>query len=221
MRKTLAAGVAALLIISLVSGVAEAAPKATGLWSVYNINSGGASYTPKAAPGSDTSIANFDFPSVATAALLTTSKDTTLLGDLSGKTSITATFTVTASSDAVFIYGGEPDGSGAGSTVRLFFESNNGKFAYTNYWWSNYSADTSYTFVDGAIATVTLSVPLATGNWSDWNGQSDSSVAAAFAQALTDVNQIGLSFGGGYFFANGVGVSPGTASFSLTSYTVN
>ncbi len=217
MRKTLAAGVAALLILSLVSGVAEAAPKATGLWSIYNINSGGASYTPKAAPGTDTSIANFEFPSVATAALLTTSKDTTLLGDVSGKT-ITATFTVTASSDAVFIYGGEPDGSGAGSTVRLFFESNNGKFAYTNYWWSN---PVHYSFVDGTSATVTLTVPLAPGNWSDWNGQSDSSVAAAFAQALTDVNQIGLSFGGGYFFANGVGVSPGSASFSLTSYTVN
>lgn len=215
MKRIFAAFTAALLVVPLVSSVALAAPK-TNLWNLYSINSGGTSYTPKIAPSSEAGIANFSFPSTADAALLTTSQDASLLGNLTGKT-ITATFTVDASSDAVFIYGGEPDGSGAPATARLYFQSNNGKFAYTNYWWSN---PAHFTFVDGFTGTFTLTVPVATGNWSDWNGHSDSSVSDAFAQAVANVNQIGLSFGGGFFFANGVGVSPGSADFHLVSYSL-
>ena len=35
-----------------------------------------------------------------------------------------------------FTYGGEPSCGGTTANARLFFESR-GKFAYTNYWWSN------------------------------------------------------------------------------------
>jgi len=79
--------------------------------------------------------------------------------------------------------------------VRFYFKSNlTGALAPTNYWWAN---PTNYTFVDGTSATITLTVPLTTGNLSDSNGEPDSTVSAAFAQALTNVGQIGLSFGGG------------------------
>jgi hypothetical protein len=222
MKRLLAASVAALLMVSLVSSVAMAAPKATGLWSVFNINAAGTAYVPTPAPGNATSLANFTFPSTATTALLTTTQTPSLLGNLTGK-AITATFTVTASGDAVFI----SDGScGSSATyVRFYFEvNNNGKFfsntaSYTDYWWSN-PTSTSYTFVNGTTATVTLTVPLNIASWSDWGGEQASAVPTYFAAAVKHVGMIGLSFGGGCFFANGVGVNPGTASFTLTSYTV-
>jgi hypothetical protein len=217
MKRVLAASVAALLTVSLVSSVAVAAPKATNLWSVYNINAGGAAYTPKAAPGTTTSAANFTFTSQPTTALLTTSKDKTLLGDLTGKT-LTATFTIAASTDAAFNYAGTCGSTPA--SVRLYFAGDTtGKFTqdtagYSKYWWSN---PLSYTL---AGSTFTLIVPLDTSNWSDWGGQLASDVPAYFATAVTQVSAVGLSFGGGCFFANGVGMSAGSASFSLTSYSV-
>ena len=216
MKRLFACASVAALMVALGSAGTLATPKASSLWSVYNINSGGASYTPKAAPGTSTSVANFDFPSSPTAALLTTTKDKALLGNLTGKT-ITADFTVTATADAVYAYGGSFCGS-SDTFVRLYFTANGGKFAYSNYWWSN---PIHYTFVDGATtATVSLNESLATTNWSDWGGEPAASVPAAFATAAAHVTSVGLSFGGGCFFANGVGVSPGSASFTLSHYTL-
>jgi hypothetical protein len=42
-------------------------------------------------------------------------------------------------------------------------------------------------------------------------GTYDATHTAAFAAAVADVQYIGLSFGGGCFFANGVGVAPAKA----------
>jgi hypothetical protein len=42
------------------------------------------------------------------------------------------------------------------------------------------------------------------GEWSDWNGQSGTTVTAAFETAISHVQQIGLSFGGDCFFETGV-----------------
>jgi hypothetical protein len=215
MKRMIAAMVAALLMVSLVASGAFAATSKMNAWKV----SLGPNYA-RTGSATTTGGAGFAFStdSASYVDLLTTTQDKSLLGDLTGKT-ITATFTVTASPGAKFTYAGDPDGSGAGSTVRLYFKSNlKGDFAYTNYWWSNSSAGTSYTFVDGTPATMTLTVPLGTGtSWTDYNGQQD---VDGFAAAIANVGQIGLSFGGGYFFANGVGLSSGTASFLLTSYTV-
>jgi hypothetical protein len=46
--------------------------------------------------------------------------------------------------------------------------------------------------------------------------------AAAFQQAVKDVQMIGVSFGGGCFFENGVGIQPGTGSgsFRLMDFSV-
>ena len=203
-------------MVGLGSAGTLATPKASSLWSVYNINSGGASYTPKAAPGTSTSVANFDFASSPTTALLTTTKDKALLEDLTGK-GLTANFTVTATSDAVFTHATTPCDPGPPASARLYFTANGGKFAYSNYWWSN---PMSYAFVDGATATSSLSESLASTSWSDWNGEPAASVPAAFATATAHVTSVGLSFGGGCYFANGVGVSPGHATFTLTSYSV-
>lgn len=220
MKRTLAAMVAALLMVALVaSGAFAATSKFTsvGTWRV----SLGPDYA--ATKPATASPAGFGFAFSTDPAsyvdLLTTSQDKSLLGNLTGKT-ITATFTVTASSDAVYAYdlSGGNTCTPAVAFVRPYFKSNlKGDFAVTNYWWAN---PIHYTFVDGATATITVAVPVSTGHWSDWNGEPDSAVPAQFAQAITNVGQIGLSFGGGCFFANGVGLSAGSASFLLTSYTV-
>jgi hypothetical protein len=59
--------------------------------------------------------------------------------------------------------------------------------------------------------------------WSDWNGQFgtvDAETTAAFEAAAADPDLVGLSFGGGCFFENGVGTSSGSATFKLISYTI-
>ena len=220
MKRLLAALTAAVMMAALVASVAVAAPKPTNLWNVYNINSGGAAYTPKSAPGTSTSVAGFSFPSTPTTALLTTTQDKSLLGDLTGKM-ITANFTVTTSGAAVFTYGGAPDGCGSAPAVRLYFTGNTkGKFTYdsagySKFWWSNPQAATL------VGNTLTVTAPVDTANWSDWGGELASSVPTYFATAASQVSEIGLSFGGGCFFANGVGMSAGSASFTLTSYSIS
>ena len=66
-----------------------------------------------------------------------------------------------------------------------------------------------------------MAVPLNPANWSDYNGHfgSDPAYTAAFQQAVKNVTSIGLSFGGGCFFENGVASYGG--SFTLWSFSVN
>lgn len=218
MKRVLAATAAAVMMIALVSSAALAAPKPTSLWNVSSINAGGASYTPKAAPGvAGSTLANFDFTDATNTALLTTSKDRSLLGDLTGKV-ITATFSITGSTDAGFTYSGAPGECGLnGPFVRLYFTGNGEKSPgfYSDFWWSHPgSAALSVT----GTSQVTLTASLAdVAGWSDWNGQSP---ATNFLAAAASVSEIGLSFGGGCFFANGVGLSAGDASFHLISYSL-
>ena len=168
-------------------------------------------------------IATLDFSVPDKTHLLYNSKDPELLGDLSAKT-MGASFTVTGLSEgATFTYSGQgttgnPCGSPA--TVRLFFESiaPGTKFAYTNYWWSN-PVGVNLSDLSGS-----MSVSLAdTSQWSDWNGQmanSSQEVSAAFTTAASNVTLVGLSFGGGCFFENGVGTTDGSGSFTLNTFTV-
>ena len=67
--------------------------------------------------------------------------------------------------------------------------------------------------------TATLTVPLTPSQWSDWNGQNGASVTAAFNAAVAKVSQIGLSFGGGCFFENGVTTTDGSGTFALTNFS--
>ena len=78
-------------------------------------------------------------------------------------------------------------------------------------------AASSYVLAQGSA---TLTARLDPSEWSDWDGHmgnSDTAHAAAFAEAVADVQQIGLSFGGGCFFANGVGTPNGSGSIALTN----
>jgi len=69
---------------------------------------------------------------------------------------------------------------------------------------------------------MTLHFTIASGwQWSDWNGQLSGSNADAFNAAASNVTAIGLSFGGGCFFENGVGTDDSSGMFSLGSFSVS
>lgn len=140
----------------------------------------------------------------------------TLLGDLTGET---VSASVTISATGPFTYYGQGTASnpcGTPASVRLYFSTNNNELGESQYWWSNPDSNPL------APGSDSLSAPLTPDAWSDRDGHPgtfDAAHEAAFAAAVADVQHIGLSFGGGCFFANGVG-NTGTASFALTEFIV-
>jgi hypothetical protein len=170
---------------------------------------------------------SFDFPDANAgeyAAILLTTYNVPLTGQMSAKINVVA-------SSATFAF--NPNGGPTPSNVRLFFQTTNnagadpgpfatsegkGSWTYTDFWWSN---PTSYNLANGGT---TLTVAFNPALWSDWNGQKgnvDAQTTAAFYAALQNVKYVGLSFGGGDFFENGVGVSSGSATFQLTDFTIS
>ena len=57
--------------------------------------------------------------------------------------------------------------------------------------------------------------------WSDYYGQFGSTVPADFAKAVANVTEIGVSFGGGCFYENGVGTTDGSGTFTLNTFSVS
>jgi hypothetical protein len=170
-------------------------------WTVYNYNPSGRSLYPQPANFSN-GVASFTFQPNLFAALLTTG-DKTLTGNLTGKT-LTDTITVSGATDTFVTQNG--GGCGNPPAVRFYFSTPG--FSYTNFWWSN---PVSYVLANG---TVTLSAPLSDpSQWSDWNGEFGTQNPSEFAQAVSKVQQVGLSFGGDCFFENGATVASGTALF--------
>jgi len=169
----------------------------------------------KTTPG----IATFDFTAGNKTRLLYNGRDTSVLGNLSGKTMIANFNVANVSRTATFTYSGETAGSVLPSaSVRLYFESipPGSKFAYTNYWWADVTPG-SASLANGQV-TLTITVNPAE-KWSDWNGQQSGSNVGLFNAAAANVTAVGLSFGGGYFFENGAGTSDGSGTFTLNSFT--
>ena len=170
----------------------------------------------------------------------------------SGNT-LTAVIQVVATSGAPVFKGEPSGGCPSSSpslcpgAVRLFFESNLPQAASVfpnscvgksvneyNFWWSNtpvaatlVTAGSYYQFTAGGSGgQVTLQVQLNPANWSDLCGTRGNQaypVTQEFMAAIAKIQFLGLSFGSGYFFANGVGVdgTTGTANFQLISYTTS
>lgn len=161
----------------------------------------------------------FDFLSKPDTALLGTSHPSyngNLLRNMTGK-ALSARVGITVTSGTpVFTYYGEPDGCGRAANVRFYLRTDTGgKFEETDYWWSNpMSVDLQALTVGDQTLVPNFSNP---AEWSDFYGHfgNDPLYAAAFAEAIGDVQFVGLSFGGGYFFENGVGIQPGTGSASF------
>jgi len=147
-----------------------------------------------------------------------------LIGNLSSKTAVTATFRLNLSTPA----GSTLDPSqlwystpGSLPTVRFLFEAYDpalygGTGVTPNmHWWSNPGAIGLTTMANGQDYTLTVNLNPAL--WSDdygVNGAADGGVA--FEQTLASVLDFGLSFGGGSGFQNGFALMPGvTGTFDL------
>ncbi|HEX4054103.1 MAG TPA: PEP-CTERM sorting domain-containing protein [Tepidisphaeraceae bacterium] len=157
----------------------------------------------------------------------------TLLGDLSGKTAVTATFNVTNSTltpgdqflASEFVGEGTPVAivPPATPSVRLFFYSSTAETANgdgsPNEWWADASAATLTSMNDGQ--DVTLTVNFNPTDWSNYDGHvgdASSAYTTDFDNALSNVTRIGLSFGSGDFFSDGWAFNTGgTASLNLES----
>ena len=226
LKKTLmclaAAGVLAILAIPAITedfSSVNGAPK----WKVYDYNRSGQAFSSRI-PTLVSDGITFNFLPTPDTALLVTNHPSyrgSLLGNINGKT-ITATISATISQGAMFTYFGEGTPSNACGTpanVRLYFETS-GQFAPTNFWWSD-TAFADLTTLAGSHANMTLTASVNPATWSDFNGVSGATDPAAFAAAASNVTFMGLSFGGGCFFENGVGVSGGTGSFKLKSIDVH
>lgn len=198
-------------------------PKPENKWMQYFYRANGVAPAPKPSTlvNSGTAVA-FDFlPTPDTAGFQTKhpAYNGKLLGDLTGKT-VSASGNVSNVAGLFTYYGqGSPSNPcGTPANVRLYFETNNNELGESQYWWSN---PVSYPLANGPFS---LTANLNPATWSDRDGHlgtHDAAHTAAFLAAVSDVQQIGLSFGGGCFFANGVGTTDGSGTFTLTNFTAN
>jgi hypothetical protein len=169
---------------------------------------------------------------------------------LSTSDTLTAKINVVTSTLATAFEGNPSGGCPSSSpslcpgAVRLFFESNLPQAASVfpnsctgananeySFWWSNTpiaatlaTPGSYYQFAaGGSNGPITLQVQLDPKNWSDecgTFGNQSYATTQEFLAAISKIQYIGLSFGSGYFFANGVGVdgTTGTATFQLEGY---
>ncbi len=194
-------------------------------WTVYDYNPSGNALAPRVAASSQPATqtgntVSFPFKLNTYTALLTTT-DPSLTGDLTGKT-LSDTVNVTG------VTGTFQDQNNGGCTpdnqsVRFKFTSPSAAGPsgttgpgsagfYTQFWWSN-PVSVSLT---GNLGPVTITAALTPDQWSDWNGKPGTDNPEAFSEAIAKVQTIGLSFGGGCFFENGVTTSDGSGIFSST-----
>jgi hypothetical protein len=205
---------------------------AAAVWSAGPVAAGGSDwkvgfYTPS---GQALSMASADLPGAGLAQFNFTNQDNTallvtthgsskgsLLGDMRGKT-VHLEFDITNATGAFTYFGeGTPDNVCVNpANTRLFFETDNGGgFQFTHFWWSN---PANVVLANGHFS---LTANVEPGEWSDWNGQPGATQTAGFDDAASNVTMIGLSFGGGCFFENGVGTTDGSGTFTLDSATAS
>jgi hypothetical protein len=198
--------IAVLVATAAFSLAGTASASSTANWQLAN-------GSVKASPG----LATFNFTATNKARLLYSNKQG---GNILG-TTMSASYTISGlSGPAVFTYAGENTPSnpcGTPATVRLFFQTS-GKFAYTNYWWADVTPG-SAVLASGSSQPLSALVDPTLTAWSDWNGQPSSANVDAFNAAAANATVVGLSYGGGCFFENGVGTSDGSGSFTLDGFT--
>jgi hypothetical protein len=214
MRRTIITITAVLAL--LVGATPTGANAAASGWKIYSYNASGQALSSKQAPAGTATMAEFDFLATPDDALLAMKASGSPESSIFGKT-ITATFTIVGAGTFTYFGEGTVDNPcGTPANTRLYFNTANGPFAFTKFWWSNPAA--AFLTAPGVVTVTAAVLP---AFWSDWNGQNGTTDPDAFASAAANPDLIGLSFGGGCFFENGVGVSPGSATFKLITYDVN
>jgi hypothetical protein len=209
------------IVAAVAATVVATAPVAAGQssdWKVGYYTPSGRALSFSSAAALPNGVATFNFTNQPNTALLaTTHGNSSLLGDDRGM-QVTATFDISGATAFTYFGEGDPTVNPCvfPANTRLFFETSNaGGFAFTNFWWS----DTAFAVLANGTATITANVSPV--GWSDWNGQPAETNADAFNAAASNVTLIGLSFGGGCFFENGVGTVDGSGTFNLDSFTMS
>ena len=158
---------------------------------------------------------SFDFP-LPPASVHYVAKPVTL----SASGAVSATFTVATKGSPLFDYRTAPDNTcDRPATVRLFLQrrddpmSGEGDYEFYRRW-SNVGAELK-------DRTVTLDVPLQPALWTSVFGKSGDANPCAFAAAMADLGNIGITFGGGCFFGHGVRILNGGAIFSMNRFAVH
>ena len=148
-----------------------------------------------------------------------------LLGDMRGKT-VTARIGITITSgNPVYTYFGDPGECGhIPSNTRIYFQTRpSGPFNPSDYWWSTtgQELESLQTATSSTNSTLPLSNSFEPQNWTNYYGMSGLADPAGWEHAASNVTAIGLSFGGGCFYENGVGIVPptGSAYFRLMDYS--
>lgn len=173
-------------------------------------------------------IATFSIPDpsdkIRLVAFLTTE---TIRGDFTGKI-VAADFSMTTTGSPMFIANSIGSGCPALPNMRLYFATVTGTYDLrnanahqTNYWWSTQGMDMDQVAPPFTRSSIIMS--LDPSLWSDSQGVLGSQEPEAFATAVRNVKQIGLSFGGGCYYDIGVGLSnkaPNSATLHLTSFVV-
>jgi len=213
MKKMFAAMTAALLMVALVSSATLAG---STTWKLSSFNPSGRALRTQVAKVASDGTVSFTFPSTPDAAYLTSTK-------VSSSGSLSATVSIAAQTGTTFAY--YP--SGAPATVGLYFQTKQaGPFNPSDFWWSGSSRVSLDSIVtSGTTLSTSLLDPSA---WTNYygkpgdqagtyvvNGVTYPSAADGFAAAVASIDSWGVSFGGGSFFANGVGTPTGSAVFTL------
>lgn len=143
-----------------------------------------------------------------------------------GKT-ITMTGSIAASAGAVFNYLTQPDNNqpgGHAAACRLWFQETGddglGTPGTTEFyrWWANDPADV--VLANGSFSVSAKLDGSAGGGWGSVRGGQASANPGPFAQAVNNAQLMGFTCGGGSFYGHGVNMSSGTATMTVTSYTV-
>jgi hypothetical protein len=188
-------------------------------WTVYDYNPSNQELAPRNSPKSMPATTpdngttwEFPFkPNIYTALFTTT--DPSVTGNDYGKTLYD---TINLVGDAASFMT-QHDCVGPTAVVRFYFTSpaasgpsvgtsppgtggTTGAGFYTQFWWSD---AVNMQMLSGNLSQ-TLTEAMTPTDWSDWNGQPAAELPAAFAQAASNVQSIGLSFGGKCFFETGV-----------------
>jgi len=207
-----AAAPAALAAVLLgTAGQASAAVQPPAPSAYYYNPSGNALGGPQSAPGND-----FSFASGYLAKITEKQNNANINHQ---------TITITGHVDPGTVVSDQPNGGDSSTppgapNMRVYFEGSGGGVSdgspdgyMGQHWWAH--PDSAVVYLNQRTGGFIMTVTVDPANWSDWNGQPASANQALFAGAATHVRNIGVSFGGGYFFENGVNGQGGVTIDSI------
>jgi len=143
--------------------------------------------------------------------------------NLTGETLI-CEFAVETAPDTVMRFGGQDSWNNGPrpASARLFFSAvagyNNSGTGSTNYWFNS-----QWVEIGTNTTTATLIAALDPAEWTDAGGCAEcrTTTEADFWNAVANVREVGLAFGGGDFYDIGIATVSGSCTFHLTRFTVS